>query len=639
MNSVPAQSKAAVTRARNAELRRQADARLIEEIEASGGREAKRKAGEGTPFGSTSSLARFKVFVAWARMIPGSRQSTSQPKARRGATQQGQRDDGRRVGGSDSKGKKRRLRKSEGKVPRAPDLEDDAPSEEGEESAVEEETQPRKRRKSDQELHDEEVESDQEVEDEMAGEDDEENESQSDGEDGPLSSEMLEIERPSVVTHRTAPKLRGHKRRSSVIEDSEDGGGEEEEGDNPGKNSHDYEDDVEMASQSRAPSRAATLPPPTRSECDALFLSDDEDDFESRRAPRKTLRDITFNSERPQIQRSKNASTAQGRTSKRVSSAPPGNRRNQKQNSTLGVVDLVSEEDTNGKYPEHAILRPRLDGKSGILLRDQHPLLKRVVDRAISQVTRDMVLDCAWPEAAARNQYGRTKLLSACAHVARTYPQAADIEDRVKEDVKFAKVLIEQIVDRLATHRHKAAKYAHSQVSFFKLGLGEECRERVGIVSSMHAYIFPGRWTGADHKAWDSVRREPYLNPAIIETLKSAYFGSEQAIGYRFKEDFKVLYNGETRYEIPPSLLALAATAVYHSLQEYRTGTHMEIPFHGNVFFPTYKSHIRTLQQLEQERPSRYHEILRRVYELVAIHGNHHEASEEQDAFKLIDID
>ncbi|KAJ3520505.1 hypothetical protein NMY22_g12727 [Coprinellus aureogranulatus] len=591
---------------------------------ASGGRSAKQKAGK-----------------AWAQMVPVRRQASDKSGTKEVAAQSDQLGHARHVEGSATQGKRRRLRRRD-EIPRAPDLEEDV------ESAVEDggvsdgDQQPRKRRRSDQCARNEDVDKEDNDDAEVTdGEDDGQEGSQEDDEDdeddGPVNDEMLETERPTIISKKTVPRLSAHGRRSSIIEDSDDGGEEEDEGARPGKSAVDYDGndgDVEMASQSRATSRAATLPP----EGDSLFLPyDDGDDdiLEPRQAPRKALRGIVFNSE---VRSSHSYPLAQAVKEENVFQAHhlgvEGSRRRTPEFEAVEV-----EGDPNGKYPEHAILIPRLDGKNGILLRDQHPLIKRVVDRAISQVTKDMVVDCAWPEASARIQYGKAKLLSACAHVSRTYPQAADIEDRVKADLKFTKVLIEQIVDRLATHRHKVAKCAHAQVSFFKLGLGEECRERVGIVSSMHAYIFPGRWAGADHKAWDSNRREPFLNPAIIETLKSAYFGSEKAIGYRFRDDFKVLYNGETHYEISPSLLALAATAVYHSLQEYRTRAHMEIPFHGNVFFPTYKSHIRTLQKLEQERPSRYHEVLRRVYELVAIHGDHHEAPEEQDAFKLIDID
>jgi hypothetical protein len=56
--------------------------------------------------------------------------------------------------------------------------------------------------------------------------------------------------------------------------------------------------------------------------------------------------------------------------------------------------------------------------------------------------------------------------------------------------------------------------------------------------------------------------KEPFLHPAIAQTLKKAYFSSQTGLGFAYKDKFPLGSPSQTERELPKSLVALAATGV-----------------------------------------------------------------------------
>jgi hypothetical protein len=64
-------------------------------------------------------------------------------------------------------------------------------------------------------------------------------------------------------------------------------------------------------------------------------------------------------------------------------------------------------------------------------------------------------------------------------------------------------------------------------------------------------------------QTWQPNRKEAFLNPVIINTIQSAYFGNPRATGFQYVNQFSSsVLSKPNEKELPAALLALAITAV-----------------------------------------------------------------------------
>ena len=137
---------------------------------------------------------------------------------------------------------------------------------------------------------------------------------------------------------------------------------------------------------------------------------------------------------------------------------------------------------------------------------------------------------------------------------------------------------------------------ASDQIAIFQLGVGDGCSQRVHALIENDVYVYPGHWAvDKDDKVcslffvsiydltlvfelvWmvkNSVTDiQIYLNPGLIDVIKTAFFNGPTGFGYKFKKYYISSHPSLKEPELTIPIVALGATAVsasFHSCRDYR---------------------------------------------------------------------
>jgi hypothetical protein len=138
---------------------------------------------------------------------------------------------------------------------------------------------------------------------------------------------------------------------------------------------------------------------------------------------------------------------------------------------------------------------------------------------------------------------------------------------------------------------------------------------------------------------WAIQDDKPFQHPAIVDTIRDAYFQTPTSIGYRATKEYNSgLDLGKTKLCLPPSLVALAATGVspclissdstltralfgfqvHAALKEWAPGTHQRGKLDGNIYTTVYRDHMNTLEHIKTETNEGYYDILATLHNLVS---------------------
>ena len=129
----------------------------------------------------------------------------------------------------------------------------------------------------------------------------------------------------------------------------------------------------------------------------------------------------------------------------------------------------------------------------------------------------------------------------------------------------------------------------------------------------------------------DSVNTsKPFQNKAIIRGLASAFFRGPRSFAARHQSEFQYNVNGNDVCLVPPSMIALVATAVclfiYYIfdvtdllqvdsvLTDWQTGTHLASNFTCNAAHPIYRKHLAMLKKIKREKGAGYYTMLCELY-------------------------
>ncbi|KAJ7798143.1 hypothetical protein B0H13DRAFT_2391775 [Mycena leptocephala] len=175
---------------------------------------------------------------------------------------------------------------------------------------------------------------------------------------------------------------------------------------------------------------------------------------------------------------------------------------------------------------------------------------------------------------------GLTALNSLCNHLAYLF-SATHIRDRLGTDLKYAATLINILRgDMKRTATNVAPGYFHFA------GLTEaKTKELVKKLLKDHRYIFP-----VDPETQRLITEKPFHHPALRAVIKDGVFTRN------FKAHNMHLFNSSSKkhpkqLELPDAMVALAATALYASLLEYRTtGERQTIAFTEGAYEDTYRT-------------------------------------------------
>ncbi|PPQ66418.1 hypothetical protein CVT26_011287 [Gymnopilus dilepis] len=398
----------------------------------------------------------------------------------------------------------------------------------------------------------------------------------------------------------------------------------------------DNDDNVEMASmksgRSRASSSEVSRPPTSESEgpwWDGFNGSEDEGESEVDEIPGQkkksstankpaTKRDIALAQERPSTinSRADNASLKSQSSSQRKSTV---------------IIESDKEDDTpqQDSWPVHAQLN--LAGK----LRAQNVFIRKVCRDAINIVEKTLVTEDAWPELHKAASYRRQVLAAAAGQLLGKDKRYKDVLTRINKDDDFTKVIGKWVVDRLSHYRGTIREAAGAHIALFQLGVGDGCKARVKALQDNDIYVYPGEWgtTEKGEPIWLTKRSQSevyvYLNPALIDLIRDAFFSNPTAFGYKFKEYYVSSHPTQVEPELTIPLVALGATALFAAIWEWRDGkrptksskTNSEVAilksaerFNGDLFKTVYNRHVNALTSLKQKAANTFHSIMAKLY-------------------------
>ncbi|KAH9929369.1 uncharacterized protein B0H18DRAFT_1117412 [Fomitopsis serialis] len=133
-------------------------------------------------------------------------------------------------------------------------------------------------------------------------------------------------------------------------------------------------------------------------------------------------------------------------------------------------------------------------------------------------------------------------------------------------------------------------------------------------------YIYP--WTLSDGFDY----RSPYENSLIKPAVRAAFFTNVQYLSTGLKNGgtfASSLSSAPSEYEIPPTMMALAMTAVESVISDNKLGLSKASDFSATSI-PAYEAHMTRLTAFRHERPKRYHRVMHDVFTAVTVgHAMH----------------
>ncbi|KAJ7120568.1 hypothetical protein C8R43DRAFT_1136736 [Mycena crocata] len=277
-----------------------------------------------------------------------------------------------------------------------------------------------------------------------------------------------------------------------------------------------------------------------------------------------------------------------------------------------GETNATPARSEDSWHPSARIAYPA-PGKKDVLLNAQTEELQLVLRHAISAVKSSLVFEDAYPPILSRAGFARAYLIEA----ADAIPEGQHIRERLGSDLKYAAVLADilhniQLLDRINILRGDIKRTAAGLApGFFQFaGLNEvKTKELIEKVLKDHRYIFP-----TDPQTQRLMTEKPFHHPALRAVIKNGVFTRN------FKANNMHLFISTSKkhpkqLELPDAMVALAATALYAALLEYRTtGEHQTIAFTEGAYEDTYRNHMNTLSQTRASAPVALHKVLHGLF-------------------------
>ncbi|KAJ7125737.1 hypothetical protein C8R46DRAFT_1050103 [Mycena filopes] len=248
-----------------------------------------------------------------------------------------------------------------------------------------------------------------------------------------------------------------------------------------------------------------------------------------------------------------------------------------------------------------------------IRLNDQGDHAKRVIRGGIQNLKTSLLFEDAYPQIISRSGFSKAYFSTAADNLGEVH-----IKERLVKDPKYGRVLSDLLIDRVNILRGGIKKIAvnvapgHYQLSTLTAG---RTKDQVEELIKDHRYIFPfDPSTNLKRLKFDL----PFHHPAIIAILKQGVFTGQ------FKTNVAHLFVSTNKkrpndVELPDAMVALAATAVYAALAEYRlTGERQSINFTEGAYEDTYRNHMKTLADTRVNAPVALHKVLHGLYKEVS---------------------
>ncbi|KAH9015332.1 hypothetical protein EDB85DRAFT_1898780 [Lactarius pseudohatsudake] len=271
----------------------------------------------------------------------------------------------------------------------------------------------------------------------------------------------------------------------------------------------------------------------------------------------------------------------------------------------------TTTESSGATWPTDTNLLP--PGAKRLLLTNQDPLVRNVVQEAIENLRASLLFDHAFPTATMAFAFTKESLITA----AEKYkPGAIHIQRRLQQDEQYLTKIVPLVRVRVPLIRSevKDACNAICVPILISLGSANNIAQVVRLQTHKFNYTFP---TKRGLLVGTPPRTHPYRNECIISAIRDLYFtGGRTSFASCYDHLFPVHQgrDGIPAREVPAPMVALVATAMYATLHEWRTGAPQVFEFSANTYLDVYNSNTNTLNYIMNSRPNAYHVMMADIY-------------------------
>lgn len=294
--------------------------------------------------------------------------------------------------------------------------------------------------------------------------------------------------------------------------------------------------------------------------------------------------------------------------------APPDDEPSDDGDSGGGAIE--EDEDSYSGFADADYVAPGPNMRM-IHISEQPQLLQRIIKAAIRKAIGDVIFDTAYRSVDEQVKYNR-KTLRSCARKfgANAYAH------RFRVDHAFGKVTGRVLNGRVSKYRGDIKKVAMAKVEgFYKLLEGPDCRDVIEHLRSKKRYIYPVNAEG------DLQPTKPFFHLAMISTLREAFFtGSRGSFAERYQDRFvSSITDGPRKQEreLPAAMVAMAATSIASSLDDYSTGVRRKTEFNADLYEDVYRSHMAMLATIRENSPNAYHRLMADLYNCTSSISTH----------------
>ncbi|KAJ6468790.1 hypothetical protein C8R45DRAFT_1167428 [Mycena sanguinolenta] len=237
------------------------------------------------------------------------------------------------------------------------------------------------------------------------------------------------------------------------------------------------------------------------------------------------------------------------------------------------------------------VFRP--DGK--VTLKSQHSRVERTVQLGIDFYLGYYLFKLAFPGTEQKNAFALDALLNSAYNL-----ELLDVMEKIRADTMYRNFLTPLLHGRVSSFRLKVKNASDATITG-NYALQGNMEARISFLITAMRYIYPlspGPVDLRTGKRGDDVvdTTKPYMTAGIHSTLLIAFFKGSPSVASKYSELFET--NKDGRKELPASMVALGGTAVHSSLNEHRSGHHVQSKFEGNAVQEIYDTHILVLDKL-----------------------------------------
>ncbi|KAH9069672.1 hypothetical protein EDB83DRAFT_2314067 [Lactarius deliciosus] len=261
-------------------------------------------------------------------------------------------------------------------------------------------------------------------------------------------------------------------------------------------------------------------------------------------------------------------------------------------------------------------------GSKKVMLTLQFPLVRAVLQDAFEYMRAYLVLTDAFPDTTDAISFARDSLITAAeSHQS----DAAIICERLQHDAEYLAHLLPVPRTRMSRIRAEVKERCGTLCipQIYTFGDATEIARRIQKQLINYNYTFPFAMIVGTLPEGLPRRTRPYQNDRIISIIRDLYFtGGSSSLATRFEDQFPTHQgpDGDFNQEVPISMVALVATALYATLYEWRNGEQQVTEFSANTYLDVYLGHVNTLNHICANREGVYHLMMADIFSQASIH-------------------